>query len=122
YVLPIYDGMTTFVTPAITQAGAQSRVKEVSFNADLSPMKDLVAGRQLAADVGISVPWQGWQYADQALRLLAKKKPVIEQTPIRIFIPSNSKKLRLTEAAQATGEWYGPVDFKSHFKQLWGQR
>lgn len=120
YILPIYDGMTTFVTPAIVQAGAKARVKEVSFNADLGPMKDLIAGRQLAADVGISVPWQGWQYADQALRAITGQKAVIEHTPIRVFVPANSKTLRLTVAAQASGEWYGPVDFKLKFKQLWG--
>jgi ribose transport system substrate-binding protein len=120
YVLPIYDGMTTFVTPAIVQAGASSRIKEVSFNADLGPMKDLVAGKQLAADVGISVPWQGWQYADQALRVITGHKPVIEHTPIRVFTRANSKELPLTVAAQASGRWYGSVNFKQKFKQLWG--
>lgn len=120
YILPIYDGMTTFVTPAITAAGAASRVKEASFNGTLAPMKDLVAGRSLAADVGVSVAWQGWQYADQTLRAIVGQPTVTQHTPLRVFDLSNSKDLPLTTEAQANGIWYGDVNFPAEFKRLWG--
>ncbi len=120
YILPIYDGMGTLVGPAIRQASATNRVKIVSFNADLAPMQDLAAGRFVAADVGISVPWQGWAYADQAVRALVGEKPVVETVPIRIFNRDNVKGLTLNDASLADGSWYGPVDFRQQYKQLWG--
>jgi ribose transport system substrate-binding protein len=120
YVIPIYDGMTTFTIPAIRQAGAEDRVKQVSFNADLAPMQELAAGGVLHADVGISVPWQGWAYADQALRLLSGEEPVTEVVPVRLFDQRNVEGLELTEEAEFSGEWYGPVDFKASYMELWG--
>lgn len=120
YILPIYDSMATYVDPAVSAAHATSRVKEVSFNADLAELQLVAANQYMAADVGISVPWQGWAYADQALRVLTGHKPVVEQVPIRIFIRSNTRPLSLTNGAQDSGAWYGSVNFKAAYLRLWG--
>ena len=45
-MLPIYDGMSGFMLPAIHAANAQSRIKIATFNADLSPMQARAIARR----------------------------------------------------------------------------
>lgn len=120
YVLPIYDGMTTFVAPAIKSVGAASRVKVASFNASIYAMQLLGGGDTLYADFGQPAAFQGWSFADQALRILTGQPWGNEKMPARLFTRDNVKGLHLTTDAWLAGDWYQLGDFQGQFKKLWG--
>lgn len=121
YVLPIYDGMSTFILGPIRQAGATDRVKVATFNANLDPLKNMANGNLIHVDVGSNNAYVGWAYADQVLRLLSGVEPVEdEKVPLRVFTRENVGDLELTPAAERSGEWYGEPVFKDEFVKLWG--
>lgn len=47
---------------------------------------------------------------------------VAERVPVRLFTAANVSSLRLTPAAQASGEWYGSSAYATMFEHLWGVR
>lgn len=121
YIIPIYDGMSTFVVPAIAAAGAQDRVKVATFNANLDPMKKMAAGDSIFVDVGSHNAYEGWAYADQSLRLITGTAPVAnENVPARVFTRENVGELQLTPEAERSGEWYGDNSYQDKYKALWG--
>ena len=118
YIIPIYDGMVNFVLPAVHQAGAADRVQISSFNATKAIMEALAAGDVVGADIGTAENWEGWALADAAFRALTGAAPVGNyKIPVRLFTADNVGEIDL-EASEAT--WYGPVDFRSEFRALWG--
>jgi len=121
YIIPAYDGMSTFVLPAIRQAGKADKVKVATFNADLDPMQNMAKGNMIGVDVGSHNTYEGWAYADQAMRLMTGQKPLQDElVPIRVFTADNVKDLTLTPAAEKSGEWYGDPTYKTEFPKLWG--
>jgi ribose transport system substrate-binding protein len=127
YLLPAFDGMVISVLPAVHAANAQGKVKIASFNASSAPMQYMKNRDVVTADVGSVAIWQGWAFADQALRILSGNPPADNDAPPpaipeRLFdvgnidaIYASTKGLKNLEL---TG--YGNVDFVSKFKQLWG--
>ena len=73
YILPLYDGMTIYMVPAINGIlAAKNKVKVASFNATpVVIQNELAKPGPLAADVGGPNQWYGVALADQALRVLA---------------------------------------------------
>lgn len=121
YVIPIYDGMTTYVVPGIQAAGAKDRVQVASFNANLDPMKKLAAGDGISVDVGSHNAYEGWAYADQSLRLLTGQEPVANQlVPARVFTKDNIGELDLSPEAERSGAWFGDDSYKDNYAALWG--
>lgn len=121
YIVPIYDGASTYVVPGIQAAGAADSVKVATFNANLDPMKKLAAGESVAVDVGSHNAYEGWAYADQAMRLIAGVEPVDnELVPVRVFTAENIDELELTQEAEQSGEWFGDDSYQTEFKRLWG--
>lgn len=121
YIIPAYDGMSTFVLPAIRQAGKADSVKVATFNADLDPMQNMAKGNMIGVDVGSHNTYEGWAYADQALRLMTGQDPLKDElVPIRVFTADNVKDLQLTPAAEKSGIWYGQPTYEAEFKKLWG--
>ncbi len=121
YVIPIYDGMSTFVVPGLQGAGAAGKVKVATFNANLDPMKKMAAQQFVSVDVGSHNAYEGWAYADQSLRLLAGVGPVENEfVPARVFTADNIGKLNLTPEAERTGEWFGNTSYQDNYKALWG--
>lgn len=121
YVIPIYDGATTYIVPGIQAAGAADRVKVATFNANLDPMKKMAAGESVAVDVGSHNAYEGWAYADQSLRLITGQEPLDnELVPARVFTQENIGDLELTEAAERSGEWFGDDTYKEKYAALWG--
>lgn len=117
WMLPIYDGMATYMLPAIHAANAQGRIKIATFNADLAQMQSMSQKDVIAADLGGPLAWMGWAIADQALRVITGNKPVAnENVPLRMFDRSNLNKINLKKP-EAT--WYG-VNFAAAYKKLWG--
>ena len=120
YLIPTADGMATYMVPAVHQAGAQSRVTILSFNATPGLMKYLVGSDVLLGDVGSPLLWAGYEIADQTLRLLAGQSPLptsAENVPLELFTSAN---FTSTEITQDEWTWYGPPTFIAGHKQLWG--
>lgn len=90
YVIPIYDGMTSFVTSAITSAGRTGKVKIVSYNGDPSALSIMAKGGAVVMDIGESSGWLGLADLDAALRILSGVTPVKdEKTPLRVYTKDN---------------------------------
>jgi ribose transport system substrate-binding protein len=121
YVVPIYDGATTYVVPGIQAAGAKDRVKVATFNANLDPMKKMAAGDSIFVEVGSHNAYEGWAYADQSLRLITGEEPVENEfVPARVFTRENVGELTLTPEAEKSGEWFGDDSYKENYAALWG--
>lgn len=116
YVVPIYDGMALFATPAIQTSG-KSDVKVVTFNGSLGNMQNLAAGKVVAAEVGSPQAWEGWALADQFLRVVSGQ-PALSDTKVglRLFDSTNIASIDL---AKPEADWYG-VDFQTVYKKMWG--
>ncbi|MGH2927421.1 MAG: sugar ABC transporter substrate-binding protein, partial [Solirubrobacteraceae bacterium] len=120
YVIPLYDGMTIYMVPAINGiSSAKSRVKVASFNATPVVMQnELAKPGPLAADVGGPNQWYGVALADQALRVLAGQKPVAsENVPLRLFTRDN---IGTIDVHKDESTWYGSVNPICEYHKLWG--
>lgn len=121
YIIPIYDGASTYIVPGIQAAGAVDSVKVATFNANLDPMKKLAAGESIHVEVGSHNAYEGWAYADQALRLINGVDPVEnELIPARVFTEKNIGEIELTPEAERSGVWFGDDTYQGEFKRLWG--
>lgn len=118
YLVADFDGQVIFMVPGVTAAGAQSKVKIVSFNATPSVMQDIKNHNVVGADVGGPNLLQGWAFAEEGLRVLTSLPPLNDlNIPTRIFDSSNINSINLS--AQES-QWYGVGDFQAKFEQLWG--
>jgi hypothetical protein len=59
YVIPAYDGMSTFTHPAVHAAGKGNRVKVATCNADLQPMQQMAKHNLVYVDVGGRNTYEG---------------------------------------------------------------
>ena len=119
FMLPLYDGMTIYMAPAIQQMGLASKVQVGSFNATPVVMQnELAKPSALAADVGGPNQWYGDALADQTFRVLAGA-PVIpsENVPLRLFTRANVNTINVN-ANEST--WYGSVNYNCNYDKLWG--
>jgi ribose transport system substrate-binding protein len=118
YIVPDFDGMVIFALPGVHSAGAQDKVKIVSFNATPSVMKALKNHDVVVAETGGPNLLQGWAFADQALRVAAGVKPLPDiGVKDRLFTKHNINSIDLT-AQEST--WYGHDDYAAQYKKLWG--
>ena len=118
YIVPDFDGMVIFALPGVHSAGAQDKVKIVSFNATPSVMKALKNGDVVVGETGGPNLLQGWAFADQALRVAAGLKPLPDiGVKDRLFDKSNINSIDLN-AEEST--WYGHDDYAAQYKKLWG--
>jgi ribose transport system substrate-binding protein len=118
YIVPDFDGMVIFALPGVHSAGAQDKVKIVSFNATPSVMKALKNKDVVVAETGGPNLLQGWAFADQALRVAAGSPPLPDiGVKDRLFTASNIGSIDLG-AQEST--WYGNTDYVNAYKKLWG--
>ena len=118
YVLPMYDGMMLQVVPAVRQAGALDRVKMGSLNATPAVMEMLEAG-EIEMNIGESNPWLAWGAADQLLRAMVGQDTVDDENiPLRVFTQENFPSDVGDPSDPST--WYGDVDFRANYRELWG--
>ena len=117
YMVPIYDGMTIYMAPAIRSLGNKN-VQMFSFNATPVVMQTLLNKSALTADVGSPNQWFGYAQADQVLRAAAGAAPVADENlPLRLFTADNIGSID-PKADEST--WYGSVDFACNYHKLWG--
>jgi len=120
YMLPLYDGMTIYMVPAIN--GIQKAAKSVqlgSFNATPVVMQNELAKQSpLSADVGGPNQWYGVALADQTLRVLSGVDPVAsENVPLRLFTRDNIGSI---DVKKDESTWYGSADPICEYHKLWG--
>ncbi|MFJ2958403.1 sugar ABC transporter substrate-binding protein [Streptomyces sp. NPDC087270] len=106
-----------------TQAGIQSAsktgVKVITGAAELSSLKALRSG-QIAAASGQATSYQAWTDIDAVLRMMLGSQAPDYKIPVRLFTKDSVAGLKVTDAALASGEWFGPTTFTDDFKKLWG--
>jgi ABC-type sugar transport system substrate-binding protein len=120
YMLPLYDGMTIYMVPAINGiARAAKSMKVASFNATPVVMQNELAKESpLAADVGGPNQWYGVALADQTLRVLSGGQPVAdEKVPLRLFTRDN---IGTIDVKKDESTWYGSVNPICEYHKLWG--
>lgn len=119
YILPLYDGMTIYMVPAIEQANVGHPVQMASFNATPVVMQTEVAKKTaLVADIGGPNHWYAYALADEIFRVLAGQKPVLsENVPLRLFDSSNLSQINLND----TSTWYASVNYVCKYDKLWGK-
>jgi ribose/xylose/arabinose/galactoside ABC-type transport system permease subunit/ABC-type sugar transport system substrate-binding protein len=118
FIVPSVDAMVPSIKPAIIAVGAGDKIKIVSNNAQLPDMQAIATKKdQEVADVGASNERMGWATVDQIARLVTGHPPVTDDQPIRLFTTNNIDQIDLKQPAYT---WYGPFDFKAHYRKLWG--
>lgn len=89
YVIPIYDSMSTFVTPAIAIAGKRDSVKVATFNGTPFVL-DLIRDGQVEMDIGENLDWIAHAMLDAEMRLLCGLDPITDsKVPLRVFTADN---------------------------------
>lgn len=121
YVIPEFDAVLQPVSQGIQQTSSSQHLKVATAGGDLPALQQIKAGR-LALDVGEDFPYAGWADADEVMRMMLGMPVVSEHVPLRLFTAANVGSLRLTPAAQASGEWYGSSAYTTMFEHLWGVR
>jgi ribose transport system substrate-binding protein len=119
YLIPLYDGMTIYMTPTAQSIHRSKPLKIASFNATPVVMQNSLAKQSLlAADVGGPNQWFGVAMADQALRAAAGNPPVSdEKVPLRLFTRDN---IGTIDVSKDEKTWYGTVDPVCEYHKLWG--
>lgn len=106
-----------------TQAGIQSAsktgLKVITGAAELSSLKALQSG-QIQAAAGQATSYQAWVDIDASLRMMLGSQAPDYTIPVRLFTKSSAADVKVTDAALASGEWFGPTTFTDGFKKLWG--
>jgi ribose transport system substrate-binding protein len=120
YVFPEFEEYVQPTYGAVQASGKATSVKGVTSAAQIGGLQMLQSGTFLYADAGQASAYQGWADADAALRLMTKTTLPTYTIPIRLFTRQNVGSVALTTDAEASGEWFGPTNFTSQFKTLWG--
>ena len=116
YVTPQFAQYLPIVIPTTRASGSQAKIGTTA--ATLGALQ-AVANGDVAAASGQSAPFGAWALIDTALRLNNGQDIHPYVLPTRLFTADNIGDVDVSETAEASGEWYGPVSFKDDFKSLW---
>lgn len=123
YLLVVNDSAVDVAVSGVQSAGATNRVKVVTSGASPEGLQRVATGNHLSVDVGNSVVFQGWSFANGLIRLLASAAPTSQSTgTTRIFTKQNTQALTLTPQAYTTTAWFGGNSFEQQFLTAWGAR
>ena len=115
YVIPIYDSMSTFVTPAIAIAGKRDSVKVATFNGTPFVL-DLIREGTVEMDVGENLDWIAHAMLDAEMRLLCDLDPITDsKVPLRVFSAATIDEV---SDPAAVNEGYGDA-YVEGYRQLW---
>jgi ribose transport system substrate-binding protein len=100
---------------AIKESGKSGKVHVVGGNGNLQALQAIKTDPDYVATAGVSYAFSSWSSIDNANRILAGQKPVKTKTAVRVIDASNSSVI-------PAGQYYGgDVDFRSHYKKIWGK-
>lgn len=118
YLVPMYDGVETYMEPGILTASNAQNIKVVSLNASVAQMEKLAAGEIVAAEVGFSLKQTGYAFVDQALRVLTEAEPSANSNiEPRLFTANNIAEI---DVKKDESTWYEPPNIVPKFQELWG--
>lgn len=121
-VFVAFDGMTTFVQPAI-ESSHRSGLKIYTWGGSASVEKLMLhKGSLVAADPAPDETWDAYEAMDQVIRLLSGKPaaPISREVlPNRLWVPSNVKAF-FGPGLTYGNEGYGGNAFVNGFRKLWG--
>jgi ribose transport system substrate-binding protein len=120
YLVSEFDQYLQPTLGGAQQSGRMMTLKGASSAGGVSGLQMLKAKNFLHVDASQASAYQGWADADAVFRLMLGQKLPDYEIPSRLFTRDNVGSLTLTEAAEATGEWYGPTDYPAKFATLWG--
>lgn len=104
----------------VKAAGRAGKVQVVTGAAQLGELQGVQSG-DIAAAASPSAAFEGWIFADAALRMVSGDTVPDYQVPMRLFTKNNIGSISLTADAMNSGAWYGPTaSFTDEFKTLWG--
>ncbi|UDY23450.1 sugar ABC transporter substrate-binding protein [Nocardioides sp. Kera G14] len=118
YVQSQYEQFLQPTQTAIQQA-SRTGIKVLDGAAGIASVKAVEAGT-LVATAGQASTYQGWVYLDAVARLTAGSAVPDYTIPVRLFTKDTLGDTKVTEAAQDSGEWFGPTTFTDDFAKLWG--
>jgi ribose transport system substrate-binding protein len=100
---------------AIKAGGRSGQVHVAGGNGNLQALDAIKTDPDYVATAAVSYAFSAWSSVDNANRILAGEKPVKTRTAVRVIDASNS-------SAVPAGQYYGgDVDFREHYKKLWGK-
>lgn len=107
YVIPIYDSMSTFVTPAIAITGKRDSVKVATFNGTPFVL-DLIREGTVEMNIGENLDWIAHAMLDAEMRLLCGLDPITDsKVPLRVFTADNIAEVgNPAEASKGYGDAY----------------
>ncbi len=115
YVVPQFAQYLPIVIPALQNSDAQ-----IGTGASTLGALQAVQGGAVAAASGQSAPFGAWAIVDTVLRMHNGQDIYPYVIPTRLFTAENIGDVDVSEAGEASGEWYGPATFADEFKKLWG--
>jgi ribose transport system substrate-binding protein len=115
YIIPIYDSMSSFVTPAIAIAGRTEQVKVATFNGTPFVL-DLIRAGDVEMNIGENLDWIAHAMLDAEMRLLCGKEAIRDsKVPLRIFTADNISEVgEPADAAKGYGDAY-----VEGYRKLW---
>ncbi|MFG1928767.1 sugar ABC transporter substrate-binding protein [Cryptosporangium sp. NPDC048952] len=119
YLVSEFDQFLQPTQGGAQQAGKIAAVKGGSTAGGISGLKTLEAKNFLHVDVLQASTFQGWATADAALRMMLGSALPKYDIPIRIIDRENVGSIKITDAAEESGEWFGATDFPAKFTALW---
>jgi ribose transport system substrate-binding protein len=121
-VFVAFDGMTTFVDPAIESAH-RGGLKVYTWGGSASVEKLMLQKNSIiAANPAPDETWDAYEAMDQVIRLLNHKPPAPvskEVLPNRFWVPSNVKQF-FGPGYSYGNQGYGGNAFINGFRKLWG--
>jgi ribose transport system substrate-binding protein len=121
YVLAEFEHFVQPTVGGIQQTPNAASITIVSSAATLTGLQMIDDGGPLHADAGQNFSFQGWATADAVFRLVAGQEVPEYDISFRLFTQDNIGDLDLSEAGEASGDWYGPTDYTDDFVALWSQ-
>ena len=116
YLIPVFDGMTPFVTAALKNSPAGKSVKVITTQGSIGAAMTDVENGTFLADVGSSDTWVGWTAIDQAMRAALKLPPETNPAvPMRLETASSLKGADPTSDSAIYG-----TSYVQGFMKLWG--
>jgi len=119
HLLPVFDGMVTFVLPGVALSGHDDDVAIGSFNASANVLAELTKpDSPVKMDIGNSNLWLAYAAADATMRALLGEPAVGDYgIGFRMFDASNVGSIGSLDAESEEG-WYGH-DYFAEFERLW---
>jgi ribose transport system substrate-binding protein len=104
----------------VQASGRAGKVQLTTGSAQLGELQAVASG-DVAAAASPSAAFEGWIFADAALRMVSGDKLPDYTVPMRLFTKSNIGSITLSADAMNAGAWYGPSgSISAGFTKLWG--